>query len=395
MADQHSFIRNGWKTWIEYDRPELHDRVGYRDWLMAYEIPSPGRPFAEDALISAVERGLRDFQAYWPGNAKLRKYVRERITLALRSKDLSLSRVVYLMTTWGCEPSLAKNWLLQGPQGIDWCAKACIWLLMAAFPLRSSDPCYHGELDEQILNEGLHHNEWQNQCKRVEVQQQNRVRIALLPPTKSWEIRSWRMMALWRAQKLEWSGTRSSSNGLLMGSFKDAAAKITMLEFGLDADSGDSDAILLQQLLVIDPAHWQEFMEMNVRGELTIYHLLNDRPREICYLPAQILVPHVKQYRQALEGADRDGALSGLIKHMRQFHHCGNICFTKPGEVEAILMTFHETGAPRHPDCADIDVHELEYDVSDCAPNCPRARSTGNTTWDLMLWEGCCAIAWR
>lgn len=71
-------------------------------------------------------------------------------------------------------------------------------------------------------------------------------------------------MALWRAHKLGWAGARSSSDGLLKGSFKDAAAKITMLEFGLDADNGGHNAILHRQLLAIDPLHWQELMEVGL-----------------------------------------------------------------------------------------------------------------------------------
>ena len=139
--------------------------------------------------------------------------------------------------------------------------------------MRAIDPQNHdefcGTLDEQIQNEKWYHDQWQNRRRKIEDQQQYQSRVALLPPEHPHQIRPWRMMACWRAQKLGWAGARPSSNGLLKGSFKDAAAKITMLEFGLDTDNGEHNAILHEQLLAIDPRHWQELMEVgfgNVHG---------------------------------------------------------------------------------------------------------------------------------
>lgn len=87
--------------------------------------------------------------------------------------------------------------------------------------------------------------------------------MALQPPTWPSQAISWRKLALWRAKKLGLPGVRHN-HGLLLGSVRDAAAKITMMEFGLDPEKGGHNSSLLMQLLSLEDNQWQHLMEVGL-----------------------------------------------------------------------------------------------------------------------------------
>ncbi|KAF3020961.1 hypothetical protein E8E14_007428 [Neopestalotiopsis sp. 37M] len=378
-----AFYEQGFSTRSEGERPELLERNLYRNFLKKF-IPDPQteRNYHFKAELSAVEAKLDQIQERLPNNAELHKYVNERVAVALCSWQLSNSHFRYLMVTWGCEPSVAKKWL----NGVHWrlenCKKASMWLLMAAFPVRTIEPQdndeFGGTLDEQMQNEKWYHDQWQNRRGKIERQQQHQSRVALLPPKYPRQIRTWRMMALWRAHKLGWAGARSSSDGLLKGSFKDAAAKITMLEFGLDADNGGHNAILHRQLLAIDPLHWQELMETKSRDAMITNGCLINRPGDISHLPSQvlsqILIEHVKRWK-----GDFDEGFTDIINLARESSGQCELQFTKPGEVEAILGSLYRD------DASECFNNQAGGDLACLLPYCPKARSFRDRKWNFKL----------
>lgn len=112
------------------------------------------------------------------------------------------------------------------------------------------------------------HRNWQWNSRRIAVNQGHATRRALLPPLEPERALAWRRIALWRAQKLGWADVRHA-RGLLLGPLLEAAARITLLEFGLDPDKGDYNGILLRQLMSIDSKHWNDFMEVGWGKDIT------------------------------------------------------------------------------------------------------------------------------
>jgi hypothetical protein len=152
MGPENTFIKKGltftenkWSTRSDATRPELCERHLYRECLMGYtptryservpyneRLKPKGKPVHYNAELSAVEAKLNQIQKGFPGNSELRKYVNERISVAVCSWQLSPSHFSYLMVTWGCEPSVAKKWLYGATLRPEILIKACMWLLIVS-----------------------------------------------------------------------------------------------------------------------------------------------------------------------------------------------------------------------------------------------------------------------
>ncbi|KAI4598871.1 hypothetical protein KJ359_002284 [Pestalotiopsis sp. 9143b] len=232
-------------------------QVTYAPTPVRGHIPAP-------AARAAAEKALSCFNVDKTSDTELFKEIEERLLLAMSCSHLSLHDFTYLMISWGCDPALARTWLRDADyRGENFCVSACTWLLTAAYPLGPEEALSYQSSSRDIQKEKSLHRNWQKNRTRIAVDQRHATRRALLPPVDPGLALAWRKMALWRAQKLGWADVRHE-RGLLLGPLLDAAARITLLEFGLDPNKGEFNGALLRQLKSIDTKDWNDFMEVSL-----------------------------------------------------------------------------------------------------------------------------------